>query len=150
RPARTWRSGRSPRCPARRSAPRRAGSPRAARRARVRARLPRRRGSSSDGKALFAPGSYRDDRHRHAGQLLDPTNVRLRLLRELLERPDVVDLLAPTVELLVRGDGAMEQRLVRREVVVLDAVRPIRGAYLERLEPGQHIELRQEDLGQAV
>src|SRR5439155_9715935 len=58
--------------------------------------------------------------------------------------------LAPSLELLVHGLGLVEQRLVRREIRVELAARPVRGAYLHRLETREHVEFGQEQLGETV
>ena len=70
---------------------------------------------------------------------------------QVLERRRLVDLLHPALELLVDRLGLVEERLVRREVVerlALGAVRRCRS--VTRLEPGQDVELGDEQLGQPV
>src|SRR5204862_4301240 len=62
----------------------------------------------------------------------------------------VGEFLRPALHLLVDGLRAVEQRLVRREVLVEVAIRAVARADLQRLEPGEDVELRQEELGQAV
>ena len=83
-------------------------------------------------------------------ELLHAAHVCLRLLRQLLERLATVDLLVPALELLVDRARVVEHRLVRRHVVEGLPVRPVAGADLHGVEAAQHVELRDEDLGESV
>ena len=87
---------------------------------------------------------------RHTDQFFDAADVCLRLLRKILERSDLVDLLVPALELLVDRRGVVEHRLMWRHVVEGLSVGAIAGADLEGLEPAEHVELGDQDLAEPV
>ena len=125
-------------------------------RARARGRRRRRRGPSrcaprvTRRQALLAGGADRDDADRHADQLLEPVEVLAAAAGQVVERAGLAEVLVPALELLVDGLGRVEQRLVRREVVERLALAPGRPCRPSRSEPRQHVELGDEQLGQAV
>src|SRR6187200_1506561 len=105
---------------------------------------------SPDGQALFAGGTHADHADRNADQLLHTTHVRLGLFGKVLERLAFVDLFLPALELFVDRAGVVEDRLMGRHVVETLAVGAIAGADLHGLEAAQHIQLRDQQLGEPV
>src|SRR5215211_1241912 len=107
-------------------------------------------GSCGQRQALLASGTDADDADRNVDELGDALEIRARGLREVLGRACAGEVFGPAVELLVDRFGRMEQRLVRRHVLVRLTFGAVRRADLHRLEPGQDVELRDEQLGEAV
>ena len=73
----------------------------------------------------------RDYLHRDAGSLLDELHVLDRGGRKLSSRRDPRDVIAPARELEVLGLALVEDRLVRREIVVDPALVGVAHAYLQ-------------------
>src|ERR1043166_3951137 len=91
---------------------------------------------------LLALGTDADPAHRHAGDLFDATNVGLRGRRQIGERASTTDVFAPALKLFVHRRAFVEDRLVRRELVVGLAFVAVRRADLDRRQPAEEVELR--------
>src|SRR4029453_16445435 len=69
---------------------------------------------------------------------------------KVAERTSLGQRLVPPLQLFVHRLRPMEQRLVRRDVLEGLGTGNVSGTDLDRAEPRQHVELGEEDLGQAV
>ena len=150
--ARHGRAPRSRRCPGAASSSSTAGSARSPHASACsRPPPPTTRTFIATGRLCSRAGPTDDHGDRHAHQLLHPAHVRLRLLGQLLERLRLVDLLVPALELLVdRARHRGTRDWCGGHVVERLAVGAVPGADLHRLEARQHVELRDEQLGEAV
>ena len=81
---------------------------------------------------------------------LDGAEVAAGVLRQVAERADVVDRLAPAVERLVDRDGPRQGGAARRPDVDPPAVDLVGDAQLERRDAGQDVELVEHDAAHAV
>src|SRR6266545_2699579 len=101
-------------------------------------------------QGLGAGGPDRHGSHGDPSQIGDPVDVGPRRRGQVPEGGTAVDLLSPPLRLLVHGLCPVEGRLVERHVLDPLPVHLIRHADLDRGESRQHVELRQEELGEAV
>src|SRR5690606_36042288 len=70
--------------------------------------------------------------------------------RELVPAAHLGDVLPPAVELLVDRRRLAERGLVDRHLVVPDAVDVVGDAHRDLLEAGEHVELGEHEVGEAV
>ena len=103
------------------------------------------------GQHLIAARADADEADGDAEPLGDERDVALRGRREILEVARAVDRLAPALERLPDRLGVVEVGLVRREVLADRAVAQAVGdAHGDLRRAGEHVELRQHELGEAV
>src|SRR5207245_3921419 len=74
--------------------------------------------SSLHSQRLFARRTDRDHRYRHAAEIGDPVHVGPGRGRQGRVGGHGLEVLLPSLDVLVDGLGSMEDRLVRREVIV--------------------------------
>src|SRR5215472_12681164 len=99
---------------------------------------------------LVAAGADADRADLRAGHLLDRPDVGARGGGEVLEHLGGGDVLNPAVQVLVDRLGMVELGLRHRDVVVPLAVHVIGDADRDLVEAGQHVELGDEQVGDAV
>src|ERR671919_1775669 len=99
---------------------------------------------------LVAVGADRDVADRHAPEVRYPLHVLPGRRGEVAVPADGLEVLGPSLEVLVDRLGLVDDGLVRREVLVQPALVPVGHADPHAVEARQHVELRQEELGEAV
>src|SRR5262249_14510197 len=101
-------------------------------------------------QGLVAARADADRADRGTGEILDRLDVVLRGHGQVIERSGLRDVLPPPVEVLVDRLGVMELGLRHRDVVVALAVDFVSHAYRYLAEPGEHVELGDEEAGAPV
>ena len=86
--------------------------------------------------------------HRHASS--SARHVASRVLRQVAQRPHVVDRLGPARVLVVDRRRARERRAARRPRVDASAVDLVGDAQAQSVDPGQDVELVEHDRADAV
>src|SRR4051794_27614381 len=100
---------------------------------------------------LVAAGADADEADRHADEVGDVVQVLAGCLWEVGLGPALRDVLSPALELLIDRRDAVQHRLVIREALELGALRAaVLRADAEALLAGQDVELRDDELRQAV
>src|SRR5699024_5460808 len=95
-------------------------------------------------------GPDTDSGDRRSRHLLQSTHVGLGVLRKFLEFPGTGDVLGPAVEVLVHGFGVVELGLCHGDLVVADPVDVVTHAHGDVLATGEHVQLGEEEVGDAV
>src|SRR5205085_9791807 len=103
-----------------------------------------------DDHVLVAAGADADDADPGTGELLQPADVGLGVGRQVLEPTAAGDVLPPAGQLLVHRGGVVEVGLRHRHLVVPHSVDVVGDADRDGLQAGQHIQLGEEVVGDAV